>query len=104
MAMDNLGTLDGVTDESDNNDRSERDLVAQLSKMTMRHKNRSADLIKQAIALLQMAASVDERVGPVCDKAIVALQGPRSGERDTTSVDRDSGGGAMQGISVRRSY
>lgn len=104
MAMDNLGEVEGVTDNSDNNDRSDRDLVGMLSKMTMRHQNRSGDLIKMAISNLQMAAQVDPRVARICDKAIAALSGPETGERNTTSVDKNSGGGAMSSIAVRRAY
>jgi hypothetical protein len=101
--MDNLGSLPGVTDDSsDDNTRSDRDLVGALSKMTMRHKSRSFDLIKMAISNLQMAAQVDSRVAPICDKAIAALSGPMSGERNTTSIDRDSGGGAVSSIPIRR--
>lgn len=100
--MNNLGDVEGVTDTEDESARSERDLVGMLSRMTMRHAGRSSDLIRMAISNLQMAAQVDPRVGPICSRAIAALSGPASAERDTTGVYRGSGGGALRGIDSRR--
>jgi hypothetical protein len=101
--MDNLGELDGVTDNSDDNDRSDRDLVGQLARMTARHRGRAPELVRQAISNLRLAAQLDSRLAPVIDKAIAALSGPEASERDTTSVDKNSGGGALS-MSVRRAY
>jgi|SRR5271166_2865472 len=104
MPISSFDSIPGVTDNGDSDVTSDSDSMSKLMDiMGKRRPNQSAALIKEAISNLKTAAKMDNRVAPICNRAIECLIGPSGGDQNLDGGGSPYPAGGMTNISVRDS-